>query len=284
MNDAMKYGALLVVAVVLVVAGLVLMSQQAPPVEPTPVPSQTPSGAPCATVADCPPGAARCVGGVCVAEDEHGCVTDGGYSWCEPLQKCIRPWEEECPSAIDAKAREFCGKENVANVYICGENIRVVSALLGGGSTFYTADGTLVATCPVVGPDSMSDECKTLLLGSNCVERDACPSSPGTGLANPAAVYCTNLGYTLDGEDCVFSAASRCEQWEFYHGTCGHTFSLCESDGFTLEPRTEEMDTWTAEYAVCNFGSSECLEQDYLSGSCTEGQCKKWSQAGGCEN
>lgn len=28
--------------------------------------------------------------------DEHGCLIAAGYSWCEPLQKCIRPWEEEC--------------------------------------------------------------------------------------------------------------------------------------------------------------------------------------------
>jgi hypothetical protein len=24
--------------------------------------------------------------------DEHGCVTDAGYTWNEELQKCVRPW------------------------------------------------------------------------------------------------------------------------------------------------------------------------------------------------
>ncbi len=28
--------------------------------------------------------------------DEHGCIGSAGYIWCEPLQKCIRPWEEAC--------------------------------------------------------------------------------------------------------------------------------------------------------------------------------------------
>ena len=28
--------------------------------------------------------------------DEYGCIPSAGYEWCEPLQKCIRPWEEEC--------------------------------------------------------------------------------------------------------------------------------------------------------------------------------------------
>jgi hypothetical protein len=28
--------------------------------------------------------------------DDHGCIPSAGYEWCEPLQKCLRPWEEEC--------------------------------------------------------------------------------------------------------------------------------------------------------------------------------------------
>ena len=28
--------------------------------------------------------------------DEHNCVLDGGYQWCEPLNECIRPWETNC--------------------------------------------------------------------------------------------------------------------------------------------------------------------------------------------
>jgi predicted lipoprotein with Yx(FWY)xxD motif len=32
--------------------------------------------------------------------DAHGCVLDGGYSWCEEKQKCLRVWEEPCEGAI----------------------------------------------------------------------------------------------------------------------------------------------------------------------------------------
>jgi len=28
--------------------------------------------------------------------DEHGCLVAAGYSWCEPKEKCMRMWEEEC--------------------------------------------------------------------------------------------------------------------------------------------------------------------------------------------
>jgi len=28
--------------------------------------------------------------------DEHGCIPSAGYTWCEPLKECIRPWETNC--------------------------------------------------------------------------------------------------------------------------------------------------------------------------------------------
>lgn len=28
--------------------------------------------------------------------DDHGCVMDGGYQWCEPLNQCVRPWVTPC--------------------------------------------------------------------------------------------------------------------------------------------------------------------------------------------
>jgi len=30
--------------------------------------------------------------------DEHGCKMSAGYSWCESLEQCIRPWETKCPT------------------------------------------------------------------------------------------------------------------------------------------------------------------------------------------
>ncbi|MGD0576559.1 MAG: hypothetical protein ABSA74_00580, partial [Candidatus Staskawiczbacteria bacterium] len=34
-------------------------------------------------------------------KDSHGCSTDGGYSWCDAKQKCLRPWEESCEILSD---------------------------------------------------------------------------------------------------------------------------------------------------------------------------------------
>ncbi len=30
--------------------------------------------------------------------DSHGCKSSAGYTWCEPLQECIKSWETECSS------------------------------------------------------------------------------------------------------------------------------------------------------------------------------------------
>ena len=106
-----------------------------------------------------------------------------------------------------------------------------------------------------------------------------------TGLANPAAVYCVDLGYTLDGAgNCRFPDNSSCEQWDFWRGKCGASFSFCESQGFTLENRTDNMGTWASAYAVCIFDDgSECEEHKYLEGTCSRSECTEWNLSkGGC--
>ena len=41
--------------------------------------------------------------------DDHNCVLDGGYSWCESTQKCSRPWEEPCPIlSLTSHVTGFC--------------------------------------------------------------------------------------------------------------------------------------------------------------------------------
>jgi len=34
------------------------------------------------------------------SHDNHGCVTDGGYQWCEALNGCVREWETPCPTVF----------------------------------------------------------------------------------------------------------------------------------------------------------------------------------------
>ena len=62
------------------------------------------------------------------------------------------------------------------------------------------------------------------------------------GMANPAAVYCSELGFeyeivnTLDGQKgvCKFSDGSQCDGWDFLIGRCGQEFSYCLQNGYNL--------------------------------------------------
>ncbi|MBN1544169.1 hypothetical protein JW898_01770 [Candidatus Woesearchaeota archaeon] len=100
-------------------------------------------------------------------QDSHGCKASAGYRWCEATQRCQRFWEEPCPSELRQDAEAFCEEEHVSAVYICGETVKVVSSLLGGGMTFHSRRGEEIR-CPVVGPDSISEECRELISGEGC--------------------------------------------------------------------------------------------------------------------
>ncbi|VVC00943.1 Bacterial extracellular solute-binding proteins, family 3 [uncultured archaeon] len=40
--------------------------------------------------------------------DANGCVASAGYEWCEARQKCIRTWEENCPSTGSDRDARGC--------------------------------------------------------------------------------------------------------------------------------------------------------------------------------
>ena len=63
---------------------------------------------------------------------------------------------------VAADSEKYCADSKVDGVYSCGDVLQVVSKVPGAGSTYYKADGSSFR-CPVVAPDSMSQECKDLL-------------------------------------------------------------------------------------------------------------------------
>jgi putative hemolysin len=91
-------------------------------------------------------------------------------------------------------------------------------------------------------------------------------------MANPAAVYCEGLGYSMESvtrdggqdADCIFSDGSRCAQWDFLAGRCGQAFTFCKMQGFELEVDTN--------IGICRFpDGSYCDEYQYFSGECSPG-------------
>ena len=92
------------------------------------------------------------------------------------------------------------------------------------------------------------------------------------GMANPAAVYCEGLGYSMENvtrngggdADCIFHDGSRCGQWDFLSGRCGLEFSYCKMEGFNLEEG--------ANIGTCQFtDGSTCDEFLFFCGECSPG-------------
>jgi len=106
-------------------------------------------------------------------KDAHGCIGSAGYTWCEVRKECIRPWEQNCTMTQEEYAKKFCGQPYVQKVFTCGEYIRVVSTLVGGGSIFYIND-TEYTQCPVVGEEALRIQCRQLLYENNCVQTQIC--------------------------------------------------------------------------------------------------------------
>ncbi len=78
-------------------------------------------------------------------------------------------------------------------------------------------------------------------------------------MANPAAVYCNQLGYkwqptsTAGGEDgnCVFPDNSRCEGWDFFAGSCGASHSYCTQHGLQPISRHDGKNSISPSYTEC---------------------------------
>ena len=115
------------------------------------------------------------------------------------------------------------------------------------------------------------------LLAAGCSGGKAKPTESSVEQPNPAASYCTALGYDIENGDCVFPDGAKCDAWDFYRGTCAQEKTYCEQQGFKIENRVEKAGSATYEYAVCGFDDgSECLEEAYQAGKCNPSECTKW--------
>lgn len=64
-------------------------------------------------------------------------------------------------AGITKRAKAFCSLPDTAEARINeNQEIEVVSKLLGGGTTYYSAFGNQLESCPIVAPDSQSEVCK----------------------------------------------------------------------------------------------------------------------------
>lgn len=104
-------------------------------------------------------------------------------------------------------------------------------------------------------------------------------------IANPAATYCENMGYTLSGENCVFTDGTSCEQWAFYRKECGQSYVKdlgCAQNGEASEPGKECCSGFVAIQASNVMPDGQCITavggwpvcRPCGNGTCDEGENK----------
>jgi putative hemolysin len=79
-------------------------------------------------------------------------------------------------------------------------------------------------------------------------------------ISNPAAVYCTELGYAYQvvnaagggqSDTCTMPDGVVCSAWDFLQGKCGQTYSYCARQGLGLRIATDGKNVFSHDYAVC---------------------------------
>lgn len=79
-------------------------------------------------------------------------------------------------------------------------------------------------------------------------------------ISNPAAVYCTDLGYDYhvigDGaggqtDTCSLPNGQACSAWDFLEGKCGQAYSYCARQGLGERTAVDGKNAFSPEYALC---------------------------------
>lgn len=79
-------------------------------------------------------------------------------------------------------------------------------------------------------------------------------------ISNPAAVYCTDMGYDYQvvGDEaggqtdtCSMPDGSVCSAWDFLEGKCGQAYSYCAKHGMGERTATDGKNAFSQEYAIC---------------------------------
>lgn len=97
-------------------------------------------------------------------------------------------------------------------------------------------------------------------LGAHVAPRGLAPEQRApSALSNPAAAYCTWLGYDYDTVADAGGQAGRChlpdgrvcDAWDFLTGTCGMQYSYCAQQSLATRTIHDGRNAFSSSYAVC---------------------------------
>tara|TARA_Y100000817_G_C16860454_1_gene545554 strand:+ start:2896 stop:3969 length:1074 start_codon:yes stop_codon:yes gene_type:complete len=213
--------------------------------------------------------------------DEHNCVLDGGYQWCEKAQACQRIWETPCEetltNTIDA---EFC---ETSNVQMCRMACKTPQcpegqcAMRQGICCDYTCENISDNNCPKECPPptpcpmpAVAPNCRYIpAIFDNCGCNSGCgtidcsthPKLPEGGICGGFMPY-GMAGICEDNLECVYTMGPMVADAP---GTCQQRcLTVRDNWGNCID---EGCNQW---FDGCNTCS---VEDDTL--SCTEIMCYK---------
>ena len=208
--------------------------------------------------------------------DEHNCVLDGGYEWCESIQECYRPWESPC---INMNTN-FCEASNIQLCHvgcpnpICNEG---ECAMRHGSCCDYTCEDirSPITQCPEECPQPIPCPIPLVHEGNcrfNTPIPNNCGCNSGCGTIDCSKHHLIPEGYTCGGH--VYDEGSCDEGLE-----CVKTMGpyVADSPG-TCQPICNTIrDNWgncIDEGCKTWFDScNTCMVNEGIILSCTEELC-----------
>lgn len=209
--------------------------------------------------------------------DEHNCVLDGGYQWCESSQACQRLWESPCEKIVNNA--NFCETSNpqicrmICEIPQCPEG---QCAVRQGGCCDYTCGNISDNKCPKECPPPAP--CPMPAIPTNCRYippiTDSCGCNSGCG-----TIDCSTRPKLPEGGTCggfmPYGMTGICED----DLECVYTMGpmIADAPGTCQQICSTFRDTWgNCIEEGCNQwfdGCNSCSVDDNTLISCTEEVC-----------
>jgi C1A family cysteine protease len=142
---------------------------------------------------------------------------------------------------------------------------------------FFVSLVSLLISCsgndPTNKNDSPSSKITDVTSGTSpIIEQDSLSENPISdnlyiGMANPATVYCQELGYSYEKRQsssgeygiCKLPGGTECDEWAFLSGKCGASYSYCSKLGYKTATLTDGKNSFSKEYAVCKSSDGKTI-------------------------
>jgi len=228
---------------------------------PTPTPTPTPMPTP-----EAEEQALGWAAGPALDDTMHNCPQAGKWSVATWSGQCAVPIEEalaSCSQQVDVAYR--INRDTQAWIRYLRDRPEISDLI-----AIDDGQGIIAWSAAVAAASTEDDRPQTGggdKPSSDGFDADIASASNGetSGIPDPSAVYCGELGYQLRIVDtdegqygmCVFPDGSECDTWSFLAGKCGESYSYCARHGYGQITKTDGKNSYSGDYSVCVHDQEE---------------------------